>query len=348
MMDSLTIRLVRLPLLVPFATNYGVEEERRALILDYISDDIRACSECATFENPGYSAEDNETALHFIRDRVVPAIKSGGQSPAEFLACVARIRGHNMAKASIEMLLWDLKSKQKNKSLVQELGVSKGRAEVGISLGLESPDVIVRRVEEALQEGYKRIKIKVKRGEEYKIIERVRDRFPDAPLSVDANGAYTLKDAEALRRLDRFELLYLEQPLGQEDIMDHARLAKRITTPLCLDESISTVSTATRAFELGAATIINIKPGRLGGLTNSLDVAKVARNFGGHSWVGGMLEMGVGRAFNMALAALELVDLPGDTSPNQRYFSQDIVKNTFKMVERQHNSKPGVWDRHRN
>ncbi len=335
MTSSLEILQVELPLLAPFRSSLAVEKVRSALILVYKSKDITAYSECVTFRDPYYLPEDNSTAIHMIRDHLAKLLIAE-PTPDEFVKRSARIRGNNMAKAAIEMLIWDFRCKRENKSIAQALGDSKGYADTGISLGINSPELLVKNVAAALSKGYERIKIKIQRGKEYPLIKAVRDSFPDVPLSVDANGGYALRDVVALKRLDKFGLLYIEQPLDYDDLLDHASLAKEISTPICLDESITSPTRTRQAFEISAAEIVNIKPGRLGGLANSLEVARIARDNGGHVWVGGMLETGVGRSFNIALASLKLVDLPGDTSPNDEYFSRDIVINPFKMEKNGH------------
>lgn len=334
------MRLVRLPLITNFATSLGSERERNALILEYESNGIRAYAECVTSDTLNYAIEDNVTAIHLIRDHLAGVLKTE-PSPDEFLKQSKRIRGNNMAKAAVEMLLWDYHAKAKGESIVRALGSSKGYADTGIALGVEKPEIVLRRVGEAVRRGYKRIKVKVERGIEYEVIAKIRDTYPEIPLSADANGDYTLKDIDMLRRLDKFGLVYLEQPLGYDDLLDHSRLAKQISTPICLDESISSVAQARLAVEMEATKVINVKPGRLGGLSNSLVVAKIARNRDCHVWVGGMLETGIGRAFNVALGSLRIIDMPGDTSPNEEYFERDIVKNTFKMKRGRVTPNPG-------
>jgi O-succinylbenzoate synthase len=329
---SFRITLVRLPLLVPFTASHGTESVRNALVLQFESDGVKAFSECATGKNPHYSYEDNETALHIIRDQLSNVLKER-PTPEGFLERADTIRGHNMAKAAVEMLLWDYHAKLKNEPLSRALGEPKGYSDVGISLGIDKPKLTTKRIGEALEKGYRRVKVKIDRGREYEILKSVRDTFPEIPLSADANSCYTLKDLRALKRIDRFNLIYLEQPLKQDAILDHVKLAKELITPICLDESISTVEDARRALDLGAAQVINIKPGRVGGLGNSLRVARMTRKRKGHIWVGGMLETGVGRAFNIALASQKLIDYPGDTSPNERYFARDIVRNPFTMKD---------------
>jgi O-succinylbenzoate synthase len=340
---SFKISLVKLPFLAPFTTSFGTEAERQALILEFKSEGIRAFGECVTSEGPFYSYEDNQTSLHVMRDHLASALKKK-PAPDEFMKLTEHIRGHNMAKAAVEMLLWDYHSKLAGRPVVRALGKSKGYADVGISLGIDRPEVTLERVAQAIKRGYKRVKVKIDRGKEYEIVRSVRDSFPDIPLSADANSCYTLKDLPALKRIDRFGLVYLEQPLEHDDLLDHARLAKELSTPICLDESISSVEKASHALEIGACKVINIKPGRLGGFTNSLKVAKLAKKNGGHVWVGGMLETGIGRSFNVSFASLKLVDYPGDTSPNDKYFARDIVKNPFVMEEGRirPNTGPGI------
>ncbi len=323
---------MRLPLLSPFTTSFGTEVARSGLVLSLESDATSAYSECVAFDNPYYSYEDNQTALHVIKDHLVKLILDAPR-PAEFLSRADGIRGHNMAKAAVEMLLWDYHSKKEGRPLDKMLGESKGYADVGISIGIEEPSKMVAKVSRAVKRGYKRIKVKIEKGREIDIIGSIRKIHPDIPLSADANSCYSIGDIGLLVRLDRYDLEYIEQPLGHDDLIDHAKLRKKISTPICLDESISSADKARQAFEIGAADIINIKPGRVGGLMSSLAIAETARRNAGHVWVGGMLETGIGRSFNIAFASSKLVDYPGDTSPNDKYFARDIVKNPFSMRE---------------
>jgi O-succinylbenzoate synthase len=300
---------VRLPLLSPFTTSFGTEVARSGLVLSLEADSVTAFGECVAFDNPYYSYEDNQTALHIIRDHLIEML-GDVPHPGEFLARAGGIRGHNMAKAAVEMLLWDYHSKAAAKPLYKMLGASKGYADVGISIGIEEPEKMVARVTQAVERGYKRIKVKIEKGKEMGIVSSIRKTHPDVPLSADANSCYSIADAKLLSRLDRYELEYIEQ-----------------------------------AFELGAADVINIKPGRVGGLVNSLAIARIARKKGGHVWVGGMLETGIGRSFNIALASSKLIDYPGDTSPNDKYFRRDIVRNPFVMTDEGRiapNGGPGI------
>lgn len=319
-----------IPLLTRFTTSFGTESSRSGYIFKLEAGGVTSYSECVTAEGPYYSYEDNETAFHIIRSFLAPMI-GDLPVPADFLSRGSVIKGHNMAKAALEMLLWDHHSRSRGVGLAEMMGESKGFADVGISIGMDSSATMVKRVGESVEKGYRRIKVKIKRGRESEILSAIRDSYPDINLSVDANTDYTLADLELLKKLDRFNLAYIEQPLAHDDLIDHSKLAKELSTPICLDESITDSAKAAQAFEIGACRVINIKPGRVAGLTESLRIAEVCQASGGHCWVGGMLETGVGRAYNVSLASMRNVDYPGDTSPNDRYFSRDVVANPFHM-----------------
>jgi O-succinylbenzoate synthase len=342
-MVNIKIYKIRTPLLSSFTTSFDTTVDKIAWLFELTESNIKAYSECVTDEKPYYSYEDNVTAIHIIKDHLLKLITDIPE-PETFMKRASRIKGHNMAKAAIEMLLWDFKAKRESVPLYRILGDSKNYAEVGISIGIDDPVLMLRNVEKALSAGYKRIKVKIARGKEIGILNTIRDTYPDIPLSADANSDYTLSDMDTLKSLDRFNLVYLEQPLSHDDIIYHSILRKNINTPICLDESITSYENAVKAFEIGATDIVNIKPGRVGGLVNSLLIAKVAQEHHGHAWVGGMLETGIGRAFNIALASTKLIDYPGDTSPNSRYFSRDIVTNPFRMIDGKitPNSEPGI------
>ncbi len=330
MRAELTCHRFRLTLLNPFTTSFGTQTERTGYIFRLSAGGVTAYSECVTSEEPFYSYEDNYTALHIITDYLSSMI-TDFPDPAAFLERCSMIKGHNMAKAAIEMLLWDFHCRREGVSLSSRLGRGRGYANVGVSIGMEDIPAMISKVSSAVDAGYRRIKVKIKRGMEQSIVAAVRDSFPEVPLSVDANTDYRLKDSETLGKLDRYNLEYIEQPLGHDDLLDHAKLAAQLSTPICLDESITDSSRAEQAFDIGACTVINIKPGRVAGLTESVLIARICRERGGHCWVGGMLETGIGRAFNISLAGMEDVDYPGDTSPNGRYFARDVVTNPFTM-----------------
>jgi o-succinylbenzoate synthase len=331
---TLRVSLVRMPLLSAFSNSGRTMLARNALILRLAREETEAMSECVTDESLSCTGEDNGTAFRAIRDVLAKEVRSEPPTPAEFLAAVERVDGNQMAKAAVEMLLWDYHAKVGGLSLDAALGGSRGYADAGVAIGLGGEDDVLARVGAAVERGYRRVKVKIDGEGALRTLGAVRGAFPDAPLSADANACFKLpKDLELLKGIDRFDLEYLEQPLGFDAVADHSRLAKEIATPICLDESVTTLEGAREALESGAASVINVKPGRVGGLGVAMEVVRLARKKKSHAWVGGMLETGIGRAFNVALASQRLVDYPGDTSPNDRYFERDLVKNPFEMKE---------------
>jgi o-succinylbenzoate synthase len=339
---SFRVSLVRVPLLSPFSNSSRTAHARNALVLQLAHGGLEALSECITDDAPSFTGEDNWTALRAIKRTFADELLAGPPTPANFLQAVGGVEGHAMAKAAVEMLLWDYSAKVAGTPLDVALGESRGQAEAGIALGLGRREEVRSRIEGAIERGYRRIKVKIEREKAVETLSGIRDAFPEVPLSADANGCFELpRDLSELRQIDRFGLQYLEQPLGFDDIADHSRLAKEISTPVCLDESITGLERAEEALDSGAATVINVKPGRVGGLAVALEIARSARSRGAHVWVGGMLETGVGRAFNVALASQRLVDYPGDTSPNDRYFEKDLVKNPFELKDGMVRPNPG-------
>ena len=328
---KLSYRKLKLPLISPFTTSFGTDTDKDVFVFILEHNGIIAYSESVTDENPFYGPEDNYTAFHIIKDYLSPIVKELPE-PAVFNERSQLIKGNNMAKAAMEMLLYDYHAKLKDQPLDKFMGKSKGHTDVGISLGMDKIETTLKKIQDALDRGYKRIKVKIMKGKEMDILGSVRDSFPDITLSADANSDYTEKDFDLVKKIDRYDLVYLEQPLYHDDIIYHARLAKQMSTPICLDESITSPEKAQKAFEMDACKVINIKEGRLGGIENSLTVMDIVKSFNGHVWIGGMLETGIGRAFNVSIASLEGINYPGDTSPNDKYFLHDIVKNPFKMV----------------
>ncbi len=321
-----------MPMKVPFTTSFGSSTTKDVLAFELEHDGIKAYSECTTNEDPFYGPEDNVTALHIIKDYLAKEVKKL-PAPEEFNLSVRNVKGNNMAKSAMEMLLYDYHAKDNKKTLIQYIGErSRGHANAGVSIGMDRLDATLNRIQEAIDKKYKRIKVKIKKGREIEILSSIRDHFPEIPLSADANSDYSERDFDILKQLDRYELEYIEQPLYHDDVYYHSKLAKEIGTPICLDESIVSPELARTAMETEACSIINIKPGRVGGLHNSVEIAKIVKEYNGHCWVGGMLETGIGRSYNMSLASLELIDFPGDTSPNDKYFERDIVNNPFVMV----------------
>ncbi len=328
----LTYSKISIPLVKPFKTSFGTQLNRDAVLLMYREGETRAFAEAVTDDAPLYGYEDNFTVLHVINDHL-RGIFSPDLEPEKFNEKARAIRGHNMAKGAMEMLLWDINAKREGKPLHKFLGKSKGQADVGISIGMSTVDDELKTIEQSLKLGYRRIKVKIEKGYNTELLKAIRERFGDIPLSVDANQGFTRGDFKLLKRLDEFNLLYIEQPLPLEDINGHTQLRKEMKTPICLDESIESVESATNAIERDAVDVINIKPGRVGGLQNSLDIMEKAKENGVRIWIGGMLETGIGRSFNVSLASNVLVNMPGDTSPNSRYFVKDITNEVFTMED---------------
>jgi O-succinylbenzoate synthase len=321
------IRLIRLPLIEPFETSFGRIDSRLIFLVVVEAEGLRGWGEVVAAEEPLYSYETVGTALHVIRDFLGPALL---REPVKGLDDLARrlspFRGHNMAKAGLELAFMDLLAQVNKQSLSSLLGGELKRVAVGVSLGIQ-PDVprLLERVTRYLNLGYQRIKLKIKPGWDLDVVDAVRNAHPDIRLSVDANSAYTIENQEHLKQLDRFELLMIEQPLPNDDLMDHARLQECMKTALCLDESIVGVRQAKLALELDSCRIINIKVGRVGGYSQALGIHDLCLSGGIPVWCGGMLESGIGRAHNIALASLKGFTLPGDISASSRYFERDII-----------------------
>ena len=304
--EQLTIRELRLNLKFPFETSFARVTDQQFLLLEARVDGVIGHSECVADVAPGYSYETTRTAEHIIRDFLWPlASGSDYAHPDEVVPSFSRVRGHNMAKAAIEMAVWDAFARQADKSLAAALGGTRARTTSGVSIGIQDTvEQLLEKIGSELSRGYRRIKIKIKPGWDVDVVRRVRERYPDMPLMVDANSAYTLADEPLFRQLDGFGLMMIEQPLGHDDIWDHAALQRKISTPICLDESVHSVADARRAIEMGACRIINVKAGRVGGLSAARDIATLAESHGFPVWCGGMLESGVGRAHNIHLSSL--------------------------------------------
>ena len=331
--ERLTFIRIRMPLVAPFETSFGVTSDRDCILVAIDSDGLTGYGECVAEKDPGYSYETTGTAWHVLKDFIAPALL--GQEladAADYQRRVESIRGHPLAKAGVEMALWDLLGKREGRSLKDLLGGVRSRVEVGVSVGLQvSPQALVERVASYLEDGYRRIKIKIKPGRDVLDAAAVRKAFAEIRLQVDANSAYTLDAAGALAPLDELALLLIEQPLAEDDLWDHSRLQGRLRTPLCLDESILSARHARAAIEMGACRIINIKAGRVGGLSQAVAIHDLCRKAGMPVWCGGMLETGIGRASNLALASLPGFTLPGDISASDRYYTQDVTLERFTL-----------------
>jgi len=334
--DVLDGYVVELPLRRPFVTSFGEERTKRGLLLRLSADGVQGWGECVAGTGPWFSAETVETAQHVIRGFAVPLLRRHTwASPGEVQAKLAPIRGHPMAKAALEAAVWDLWCRGRGVPLSRELGGTRNEVEAGVSLGIEpSLDELLGQVDAAVERGYRRVKLKIRPGWDVNPVDAVRRRYPDLPLSVDANAAYSLEDTAHLKKLDDFGLLMIEQPLRFDDLVGHAQLARQLRTPLCLDESITSPHRTWEALEIGACAIINIKQGRVGGPAAAVAVHDLARGRGVPVWCGGMLETGVGRALNIALATLPGFTLPGDISATERYWEEDVAKPHFTITER--------------
>jgi O-succinylbenzoate synthase len=334
--ESVTLREIRMRLKAPFETSFGVTQDRRILLVEVIADGISGWGEITTIETPSYNSETTDTAWHIVSDFIAPLLVGKDLlKAAEVSRSLEGIRGHYMAKAGVENALWDVEAQQKGMPLWKLLGGTRAEIACGVSLGIrENPRSLVSKVEEELGCGYQRIKLKVKPGKDLDFIAAVRKKFPKILLSVDANSAYRIEDADHLREFDEFELLMIEQPLAWDDIHSHAHLQAQIRTAICLDECINNDRHAIGAIESGACKIVNIKLGRVGGHSSARKVHDVCRERKIPVWCGGMLESGVGRAHNIAMSTLPNFVLPGDVSASSRYWAQDIIEPQVEVSPR--------------
>ena len=333
LIEQIDLRHITMPLVAPFETSFGVETEREGLVVALRGGGLTGWGEVVASHSPGYSPETAKTEWHILNDFIVPNVIGKEFANVEALERTCdSVRGHPMAKAGIQAALYDLLAKVQNVSLQKMLG-GKGKAvKVGVSVGIQpTTAALVERVGQYLEEGYKRIKIKIKPGRDVLDAKAVRAAFPDILLQVDANSAYTLDDAATIKAMDDLNLLLVEQPLAEDDIFDHAKLQPQLKTPICLDESVLSARHARWARELGACRIINIKPGRVGGLREAVRIHDYCAGADLPVWCGGMLETGVGRAANLALASLPNFKLPGDISATRRYWKEDIVEEAFEL-----------------
>lgn len=326
--ESIVLREIGMRLKSPFETSFGVTQARRILLVEVVAGGVSGWGEVTTGETPSYNPETTDTAWHVISDFIAPALVD---TEVEHAAAVgprlAGIRGHEMAKAGVENALWDCEAQLRGIPLSKLIGGALEVIACGVSLGIrENPPALVRRVEQELRGGYQRIKLKIKPGKDVDFVAAVRRDFPKIMLSVDANSAYRLQDADHLKELDKFNLLMIEQPLNWDDIHAHAKLQPQLQTAICLDECINNARHALSAIELGACRIINIKLGRVGGHSEAKRVHDVCRERKVPVWCGGMLESGIGRAHNIAMSTLPGFTLPGDVSASQRYWDDDIIE----------------------
>ncbi len=339
--QTIHLHPISLPLVEPLKTSFGLEEDKVALLVELITMNGQAgWGEVSVGPTPGYGPETMKTAHHILEDFVIPSIRNETiRSPAEVTQLLAPIRGHKHTKAGIEAAIWDAYAKE-NELPLARLFVSHLRdgtqpresAVVGVSIGIQSSIAeTIQIIEKRLAQGYGRIKLKIMPKWDLDLIQAVRERYPEITLMVDANSAYSREDFDHLCELDRHNLLMIEQPLGHEDILEHSLLQRQMTTPLCLDESVKSTHDLELALEIGACRILNLKPARVGGFTESLRIHEICVKRGMPLWIGGMLETGVGRAANLAFASLPGVTLPSDISATDRYFDEDITEPAFYL-----------------
>jgi O-succinylbenzoate synthase len=326
---GIELREVALPLVRPFRTSFGEERDKRAILVRVLTERVEGWGECVASTEPRYSDEWLDGAWSVLYRHLCPALLRSPRvdGPEDVSATLAWVRGHRMAKASLEAAVLDAWLRSRGERLADFLGAVRDRVPCGVSVGIApTVDALLEEVGGYLARGYRRVKLKIEPGWDAEVIRDVRAALPDTPLSVDANAAYSLSDLPVFEALDELGLVMIEQPLHHEDLVNHAKLQARLRTPVCLDESIRSAADAAAAIDLGACRIINIKPARVGGILEGKRVHDIAKDRGVPVWIGGMLETGIGRAPNIALAALEGVTMPGDTSASDRYFKQDLTE----------------------
>ncbi|MGQ0604064.1 MAG: o-succinylbenzoate synthase [Anaerolineales bacterium] len=331
--EQITLRHIQMPYRSPFQTSRWTENDHDCVIVEAHADGLTGWGECVATAVPNYSYESTKTNWHVLEDFLVPTVLETDLANIEaYRVAVDFISGHNMAKAGLEMALWDLFAQRAGVSLQTLLGGDGDRVRVGVSVGIQSsPEKLLEVVNGYLADGYRRIKLKIKPGRDVSEVSLIRQHHPDLLLQADGNSVYRLSDAERLKELDGYNLLLLEQPLAMDDIIDHAKLQPQLQTPVCLDESIHSAGHARWALELGACRIINIKPGRVGGMHEAIRIHDYCHARNVPVWMGGMLETGIGRAANVAVASLSGFTLPGDISASMRYYFEDIIEQPFEL-----------------
>jgi O-succinylbenzoate synthase len=325
--DQIDLKIVRLPLVRPFQTSSSRKDHLDHILVRIDAGGVIGWGECASPSDPFYCPETTETCWHILKDFLAPAVLGRSWSTIdELVRLYCPVKGNNFAKAGLEMACWDALARAQGMRLHTLLGGTRPRILSGVSLGIEEHiDDLFDQIDRYLDEGYRRIKLKIAPGRDVEVVRRVRERYPALALQVDANSAYTLDDVSTMRELDEFGLLLIEQPLADDDIIDHGRLQAALKTPICLDESIRSADDARKALDLDACRVINIKVSRLGGLREAKRVHDLCLARGVPVWCGGMHEFGIGRAANVAIAALPGFTLPGDVSGSDKYYAEDVV-----------------------
>ena len=334
--EAITLREIRQPLLHPFVTSFGRELERHVLLVTVHCEGIAAWGECVAAEHPYYSEESVGSAWHVLERELIPAVLGKRLERAdEAPAWMRQVRGNRMAKAALENALWVAEAEAKSVPLSRLIGGTRTEIDCGVSIGIQdSLDALERKVEAELAAGYQRIKLKCKPGLDVELFQRIRHRWPKILLSCDANSAYRFEDSEHLKRFDAFNLLMIEQPLWHDDFYFHAQLQKQLQTKICLDEAIRNARDAEAAIAVGACGIINVKVGRVGGMTEAIRIHDVCQKRNIPVWCGGMLETGIGRAVNVHLSSLPNFTLPGDVSASKRYWAEDIIDPPVEVSAR--------------
>jgi O-succinylbenzoate synthase len=323
-----------LPMHTSFTTSFGTVKDKQTVIVKLTADSgLEGYGEAPGLNDPVYLYETSGTCYYVVKHYIAPLLLSKQvKSAKELSKLLSPIKGHNFAKTSVETAFWHIMSQKKKTYLSKLLGGTKKRVAVGESIGIKANlHELLQSVEKCLDEGYQRVKIKIQPGWDIKAVKAIRKQFPDINLMVDANSAYTIKDIKKLQSIDNYDLMMIEQPLAHDDIIDHATLQKKLKTPICLDESILSAEDARKAIEIGACKIINIKPPRVGGILESKKIHDLCKKHGIPVWCGGMLETGIGRAFNMAVASLPNFSLPSDMSPPLDFYTDDLVEPTLKI-----------------
>lgn len=332
--ERVELFLLRLPLKAPFETSFGVDTHRTPILCRIESEGAVGWSECVAQETPAYSEETVRTCWHALEDFLIPRVLDRAFSgPEEVAGAFAGVRGNRMARATLEMACWDLAARRRGVPLAQALGGTRERILSGVSIGIQpSIEALLERIEREMSAGYQRAKLKIRPGWDVAVAERVRARFPELAFMLDANSAYTLDDVDVFLRIDAYRPTMIEQPLAHDDLVDHATLQRQIQTPLCLDESIHSGEDARKAIEIGACRVVNIKAGRVGGHREAKRVHDICAAAGVPVWCGGMLETGIGRAHNVALASLPNFRLPGDVAASERYFETELIAEPFRLL----------------
>ncbi len=331
--ESVELLKVSLPFKETFVSSVSSETTKEFFLIRVLADGVVGYGESGTTNNAFYVEETNCSLAYQVENFLIPLLfQEGVDSPLDFAQRVTPIRRNYMAKALVESAVWDLYAKLSKSSLWQKVGGVKDEIEVGVSIGLQSTvDLLLEKVSLAVEQGYRRVKLKIEPGSDVDLLHSIRREFPKIPLMVDANGSYSLSDIRTLRRLDDFELLMIEQPLDPYDLLGHATLAREVSTPICLDEAVCCSSDLEVVMALEAGSVVNLKVSRVGGVAEALKIERLCRENGIGLWCGGLYEAGVGRALNLAIASLEGVNLPGDTSPSSRYFERDIIRTPFEF-----------------